>query len=380
MLRRLLVFTLVLSMAGIGVSSAIAQQFGVGMFPDVLPQSYYFSAVQRFARIGIIKGFSSGIFAPNDTVTRGQVAVILDRYDQEVIAKMRAQITEMRTELGLGVCGDNTVNAGEQCDDGNILNGDGCSAECIREVMCAGGYKLNEQFTAPDGCNVCTCTQAGVACTQRSCVLRKCFSSNECSAGEVCSTEQGDCRFPCPPGAVCIQACAGVCVPGERASQCGNGVCDNGETVVSCSADCAEKGPVCGNGMCEKGESDEYGLSPNGPELLRRGTCAKDCDGAAGTDTTISSDCPNQKKAIDDLFADNVSCSDDTDCAVFVRGCSPYQTCGKAIAADTLPLAQLQIGDYADSCKNEEPSICASCTANTAICQAGKCIVVETLP
>jgi cysteine-rich repeat protein len=32
------------------------------------------------------------------------------------------------------VCGNGTVEAGEQCDDGNTVNGDGCSATCRTEV------------------------------------------------------------------------------------------------------------------------------------------------------------------------------------------------------------------------------------------------------
>ncbi|MFO8058817.1 MAG: DUF4215 domain-containing protein [bacterium] len=28
------------------------------------------------------------------------------------------------------VCGDGSVDAGEQCDDGNLTVGDGCSADC----------------------------------------------------------------------------------------------------------------------------------------------------------------------------------------------------------------------------------------------------------
>src|SRR6185312_13958997 len=32
-----------------------------------------------------------------------------------------------------GVCGDGTVNTGEQCDDGNTSNGDGCSSTCQKE-------------------------------------------------------------------------------------------------------------------------------------------------------------------------------------------------------------------------------------------------------
>ncbi|HEY0481676.1 MAG TPA: DUF4215 domain-containing protein [Kofleriaceae bacterium] len=32
------------------------------------------------------------------------------------------------------VCGNGTVEAGEQCDDGNTRSGDGCSSRCLTEV------------------------------------------------------------------------------------------------------------------------------------------------------------------------------------------------------------------------------------------------------
>jgi cysteine-rich repeat protein len=36
------------------------------------------------------------------------------------------------------VCGNGAVEAGEECDDGNIVAGDGCSAQCAFESACAG--------------------------------------------------------------------------------------------------------------------------------------------------------------------------------------------------------------------------------------------------
>ena len=32
-------------------------------------------------------------------------------------------------------CGDGAIHSGEQCDDGNQTNGDGCSSTCQREVI-----------------------------------------------------------------------------------------------------------------------------------------------------------------------------------------------------------------------------------------------------
>jgi cysteine-rich repeat protein len=65
-----------------------------------------------------------------------------------------------------GVCGDGTVDDGEQCDDGNTNNGDGCSATCTIEtapVVCgdsvtAGTEQCDDgNTTNGDGCSS-TCT------------------------------------------------------------------------------------------------------------------------------------------------------------------------------------------------------------------------------
>lgn len=50
------------------------------------------------------------------------------------------------------VCGNGIINAGEQCDDGNQVNGDGCSATCIIEVLRA-TVCGNGDVTAPEQCD-----------------------------------------------------------------------------------------------------------------------------------------------------------------------------------------------------------------------------------
>jgi cysteine-rich repeat protein len=47
--------------------------------------------------------------------------------------------------VSCGVCGDGVVDAGEQCDDGNNINGDGCNAFCITELVWD-GFSLGMNF------------------------------------------------------------------------------------------------------------------------------------------------------------------------------------------------------------------------------------------
>ncbi|MBV8760464.1 MAG: DUF4215 domain-containing protein [Deltaproteobacteria bacterium] len=61
-----------------------------------------------------------------------------------------------------GVCGDGTLDTGEQCDDGNTTSGDGCSATCTIETpanVCGDGHVGGTEqcddgnTTSGDGCS-----------------------------------------------------------------------------------------------------------------------------------------------------------------------------------------------------------------------------------
>jgi len=69
-------------------------------------------------------------------------------------------------------CGDGTVDSGEACDDGNNVDGDGCSANCTVEAYCGDGtLDPGEQCddgnsTNGDGCSaLCANEGGGEGCT-----------------------------------------------------------------------------------------------------------------------------------------------------------------------------------------------------------------------
>jgi len=69
-------------------------------------------------------------------------------------------------------CGDGVVDANEQCDDGNAVDGDGCSATCTIESYCGDGTldpgeQCDDGNTANgDGCSaICTTETGGEGCT-----------------------------------------------------------------------------------------------------------------------------------------------------------------------------------------------------------------------
>ena len=132
-------------------------------------------------------------------------------------------------------CGDGHIEPGEQCDDGNDMSGDGCSADCkhveqgyacptpgqpcVSTVVCGDG-KVTGTETCDDGN-----TADGDGCS----------ASCQLEAGWTCST----------PGQPCVAA---ACGDGIVA---GNEQCDDGNTADGdgCSSTCTlERGFACDNG------------------------------------------------------------------------------------------------------------------------------------
>jgi large repetitive protein len=78
-----------------------------------------------------------------------------------------------QVETSMGVCGDGTLDEGEACDDGNTDDGDGCSSTCQTETgpMCGDGTLDpgedcdDGNMIAGDGCeNDCTVSPVEVIC------------------------------------------------------------------------------------------------------------------------------------------------------------------------------------------------------------------------
>lgn len=131
-----------------------------------------------------------------------------------------------------GVCGNGIKEAGEQCDDGNANDADGCTLECI---------------------------------------------SSTCGDGEV----QGENGEECDDGDnVDDNACSNNC--SSNSEYCGNNVvdtgedCDDGNTVTDdeCTNACTD--PRCGDGIVQAGESCDDGNSELNDD------CPPDCMGGGG--------------------------------------------------------------------------------------------------
>lgn len=113
------------------------------------------------------------------------------------------------------VCGDGKTSGNEQCDDGNLRNGDGCSSTCSFESFCGNG-SINPGEECDDGN-----TQSGDGCSS------------------TCRSEQPVCGNNIKEG---TEECDGTSTPANR----------------QCDAQCRFV-PVCGNGFIEGSEACDDG-------------------------------------------------------------------------------------------------------------------------
>jgi cysteine-rich repeat protein len=158
----------------------------------------------------------------------------------------------------VGNCGNGLVDPGEQCDDGNITEGDGCSANCRIEV-CGNGI-VDPGEVCDDGNTV-----DGDGC------------AHDCKSTEVCGNGIKDIHEACDDGNTKDgDGCSANCKSTEI---CGNGivdtavgeVCDDGGTHSGhCSPDC-RSGLGCGNGIVDPGEECDDGNNVNTDD------CRNDC-------------------------------------------------------------------------------------------------------
>ncbi|MEK7159833.1 MAG: hypothetical protein AAB766_05035, partial [Patescibacteria group bacterium] len=155
--------------------------------------------------------------------------------------------------LFAAVCGNNIIEAGEECDKGDITDGDGCSSKCLHEpiVNCAPDKLSGNNNCCGDGFK---------------------SGSEECDQG--CVYSDGNDK-PCKPkGIACTAGC--LAAGTSKGFTCGNGIVEPGEDAdfgalnkakgldSKClyigstykSTDVAAAA-ICGNGVFEAGEECE---------------------------------------------------------------------------------------------------------------------------
>jgi cysteine-rich repeat protein len=241
-------------------------------------------------------------------------------------------------------CGNGTLDTGEECDDGNLINTDACLASC-RNATCGDSYVYAGVEDCDDGNAV-----AGDGC-ESDCTFT-CAGDTECSDGELCNGAETCgaahvCTAGTPPaeGTACTLPTggAGACRGGLcAAAACGNGVVDPGEECDDGNADNTDacltscRNATCGDGYIRTGTEDCDGAAPRSCSTTCGSTGSQSCTAACRWDTActppaeicngIDDDCVG---GIDNGFtcvpAASQSCS--TSC-----GSSGTQTCSSACA------------------------------------------------
>ena len=268
---------------------------------------------------------------------------------QTVLIRLRA-ITGSSFELDIAiddfqvtqesVCGDGMLEAPEVCDDGNTMDGDGCSADCLSDETCGNGIVDAATGEVCDDGN----TMDGDGCSAL------CDSDETCgngvvdvATGEQCddgnTTDgdgcQGTCLLPvCGDGVldasnneVCDDGntmdgdgCSALCDSDET---CGNGfldvtvgeACDDGNTVDGdgCQGNCAL--PACGDGILDPMEVCDDGNTNDGDG----------CSATCMSDETCGNgvmDAVNGEVCDDGNTTDGDGCSAD---------CMSDETCGNGV-------------------------------------------------
>ena len=256
---------------------------------------------------------------------------------------------------GGGTCGDGTIERSEQCDDGNTLNGDGCSRICQIEANwncpnegkacvyvgnCGSGFLTSNKVcddgntTDGDGCSAdCQsvdpnyiCRVPGKPCTPK-CGDGVIKGAETCDDGNAGSGDGCSASCKVEPGFQCTGT-PSTCKP----TVCGNGTketgegCDDGNTLPydGCSPTCQVE-PKCGTydskgtptgavGACQTGCGD--GILLRGTEecddgnLLDGDGCSKDCKIEKGWTCTSAYDNPPTSLTIPLVARDFQSYSD----------------------------------------------------------------------
>ena len=284
-------------------------------------------------------------------------------------------------------CGDGINNQGgiEDCDDGNVLPGDGCNGackvernwtcphegKCTRSVICGDGVigpgevcddanTLNN-----DGCDsTCTVQDPAFTCVAgQLCVRTSVCGNKRIQAGEDCddgNSEAGDgCDSHChlEGGWVC-PAPGNPCKPaprcGDSVVQVSNGeVCDDGnqQDGDGCSADCKIKGAGC---VCTPGKLCQCPTMRCGNGTLEGNEKCDDGNTASGDG--CSSDCQTVEKGFQ--------------CRVVGKACTPKCGDGVTSGAEACDDGNTKSGDGCSAtCHlelgykcNGSPSKCTSTT------------------
>jgi cysteine-rich repeat protein len=140
-------------------------------------------------------------------------------------------------------CGNNIVEAGETCDDGNTVGGDGCSSTCQTEALCGNGQINSGEQCDSTNLDGATCQTLGFDTGTLTCNTGCQFNTSGCR-DYSCGNGQVEPGEECDDGNTSNEdACLNNC----RTNVCGDGylnpaaeACDDGNLINGdgCSSVC----------------------------------------------------------------------------------------------------------------------------------------------
>lgn len=225
------------------------------------------------------------------------------------------------------------------------VNGLENNAEC-------GGHSLGETWEAEDGCNTCTCTATGSACTEMACVPEDfCEGAFECEQKELVHAEcvgnwkcvSNRCKWEClVEGETDGGGSDGNITEEETAEECTAGwKCKDSSTKANQKEDCSWENETdcefgCLNGQCKS-------------DTCIGVTCADNCDGK--------------------IRKYNGNCVDGT-CQYSAQECS-YQCTDAACVAD--PCAGISCAEYCEAGVHYKNGACnnGNCSFESENCPWG---------
>jgi cysteine-rich repeat protein len=226
------------------------------------------------------------------------------------------------------VCGDGTVNAGEQCDDGNGTSSDGCendctfsceaAADCDDSAICNGVESCSSESHA---CLPGSMATDGTICGEGSCRGGECAPSGcgntVVEAGEDCDDGNLD------PDDGCDNDCTFTCTTDDD--------CDDGEgcTVELCTASntCMIRAALVNGSVCERDGN------PETRDICLSSTCVPSrCgDGYVDTEAAYPEDCDDANEVSGDGCEIDCSFSCETDAQCMDESiCNGVETCDEA--------------------------------------------------
>jgi len=144
-----------------------------------------------------------------DAFTKAETDDCLQVSDSGSIGtKIDEAIDDIVGDIG---CGDGATQGDEQCDDGNMIEGDGCSSTCIAGAtsICGNGTINGAEecddagVSSGDGCSATCSVEPGFGCTGQPSVC-----TPDCAGDYTPCAVDADC---CSDGAICLAP--GYCLP-----------------------------------------------------------------------------------------------------------------------------------------------------------------------